>query len=219
MLRNMNTLRVLAVCGIIAPVLFTGLVVIVSYLRPGYNHMSQAISELGEVGAPNAIVQDVNFVLVGLLIIAFSFGLHRGIGEGRGSKVGPALIIIFGAVASVGGGLFRCDPGCVFESFVGVMHNLLGLTGFVAMILGTIIISRRLKKDSLWQSYSSYSIITGILAIIFLILFIMASNVFPEWRGLFQRLFVGVIFLWIEIMAIRLLLITNKLVPQDSHQN
>jgi len=102
MLRNMNTLRVLAVCGIIGPVLFTGLVVIISYLRPGYSHMSQAISELGEVGAPNAIVQDTNFILVGLLIIAFSFGLHRGISEGRGSKVGPALVIIFGAVAVYG---------------------------------------------------------------------------------------------------------------------
>src|SRR3990170_1860649 len=97
--------RLLAICGIIGPIFFTTVVVTLALLRPGYSHLAQAISELGEVGAPNAIVQDINFIMLGLLTLAFAFGLHRGIGARRGSKIGPALLAVFAVVAGVGNGL------------------------------------------------------------------------------------------------------------------
>lgn len=196
--------RLLAICGIIGPIFFTTVVVILGLLRPGYSHLAQAVSELGEVGAPNAIVQDINFIMLGLLTLAFAFGLHLGIGAGRGSKIGPALLAVFAVVAGVGNGLLPCDPGCKFVTLTGIMHNITGLTGFVAFIATALTIARRLREDSLWQRYSSYSLVTGVFAVLFLVLFILSSEFFPAWRGGFQRLFVGAMLLWIELMAIRL---------------
>ena len=83
--------KILAICGIIAPIIFAIIVIIAGFLRPDYSHLTDFVSELGAVGAPNAIIQRINFVLLGILIVAFTFGLHRGIGEGKGSIIGPLL--------------------------------------------------------------------------------------------------------------------------------
>ncbi len=57
--------RPLAVCGIIAPPLFASIIVVAGTLRQAYSHISQFISELGY--GPNAILQNLNFVLTGML--------------------------------------------------------------------------------------------------------------------------------------------------------
>ena len=113
---------------------------------------------------------------------------------------------VFGAVAGVGNGFLPCDPGCRPVSFVGLMHNVTGVTGFIAMIIAILIIARGLNKDDRWRAYRSYSLVTGVLAIFFLLAFMITSGVLPlrSWRGVPQRLFIGVVLLWIEVMAIRL---------------
>ena len=74
------------------PALFTAPVVYLGSLTPGYSQLTQAISDLGATGAPNAVIQDLNFLLLGVLILAFSAGLQKGIGDGRGSALGPFLM-------------------------------------------------------------------------------------------------------------------------------
>ena len=62
-----NSRKLYALSGIIAPLLFGGLLFVEGLLRPGYSHVTQAISELGQVGTPYAEIQDANFVLTGLM--------------------------------------------------------------------------------------------------------------------------------------------------------
>lgn len=101
----------LASSGVLGPILFTAIVIILGFLHPGYSHASQAVSELGAVGAPNAAAQAVNFLLLGLLTLAFAVGLHRGIGGGEGSKGGPALLAAFAISGGFGSAAFPCDLG------------------------------------------------------------------------------------------------------------
>ena len=144
-----SALSLLAICGIIGPILYTIVVITLGLLRPGYNHVTQFMSELGEVGAPNAtIMNTARFTLLGLLMTAFAFGLHRGISEGKGSKIGPALVAVSGA-GLVLSEIFPCDPGCVNESFVGITHEVFAMIAAFAMILALLTIYQRLRKDSL----------------------------------------------------------------------
>lgn len=212
------TLRLQAVCGIIAPVMFTTVLVTLGLLRPGYSHISQAGSELGEVGAPNAIIMDINFIVFGILIIVFAFGLHQGIGGGRGSKIGPSLLAVFGAVAGVGNGLFPCDPGCNFVTLTGTMHNVLGLTGFSALIGAALVLPRRLKIDGLWQGYRSYSLVSGLLMVLFLVAFMVFTGFLPSYRGAIQRLLVADFLLWIGVMAVRLFQVASQATLQAYSQ-
>lgn len=202
-IRPDSTQRLLAICGIVGPILYTIVLIIVGFLRPGYNHITQVMSELGEVGGPNAIVMNIaGFTLLGLLMIAFAFGLDRGISEGKGWKVGPALVALAGA-GFVVVGFFQCDPGCVIVSSTGVMHVVSAAVSGYAMIFANLIISLRLKNDSRWQGYWLYSVATCILTVVFSFLF--NSVVFESWIGALQRIALGIQLLWMEVMAIQLL--------------
>ncbi len=198
--------RFLAICGIIAPIIFIIIVMIASLLRPDYSHLINFVSELGAVGAPYAIIQRINFVLTGILIVAFTFGLHRGIGDGKGSIIGPLLVAIFG-LSAVMSGIFSTDiiqPG----SFSDIMHSMSSAIGSVAAIIAFFIISERLEKDILWRPYRTFSIVIAIVAIIVSVagVGILGAVGTP---GLGQRFFLAVLFLWIEVMAIRLFQISS----------
>jgi hypothetical membrane protein len=205
-------LRILALSGIAAPILFAILVIVGGIYYEGYSHVTQAISELGGAGAPNPLLQNINFFILGVLVIAFAFGLHRGISDGEGSKLGPILIGIFGLSSGVANAFLPCDPGCEFESFTGAMHNLTGLGGFIAACAGIILVRRRMKEDLNWKAYGGYSLVTGIVAVISLIAWIGVSKAagIDAVNGVLQRVFAGVVLLWIEVVAIQLFRLSRQ---------
>jgi len=83
---------VLALAGILGPILFTAVFVIQELFRRGeYSPMAEPVSAL-EAG-PGGWVQQVNFVGFGLLTIAFAVGLHRGMRPTRAGVVGPAILV------------------------------------------------------------------------------------------------------------------------------
>ena len=75
-----NIQKLLAFYAIIGPILLTVLIIVLGFFQLGYNHILQYISELGAVGAPNAIVMNVfGFILVGSSIFVFGFVLFFNI--------------------------------------------------------------------------------------------------------------------------------------------
>ncbi len=205
-----NASKALSLCGIIAPILFAILVVVGGLFYKGYSHATYAVSELGGVTARYPLIQNANFFVVGVLIMAFAVGLHRGLTDGRGSKVGPVLLGIFGALTVVQAFL-PLDPGGEWETATGSLHNVAGLGGFLAAISGIFAISRRLKGGNAWQSHRRYSIITGVAALAGLIAWIMISKGagIESVNGVLQRIFIGLILLWIGVMGTRLFKISR----------
>jgi len=74
-----GAVRLLALCGMTAPVLMLVLWTVASLMRPGYDQLSQYGSELGS--GPSAIIMNTNFVVTGLLIVAFSTSAQCGRGH------------------------------------------------------------------------------------------------------------------------------------------
>lgn len=194
-----KTLKLLAACGVIAPVLLTALWIVAGLIRPGYNHLTQYGSELG-VGS-NSILMNANFVLFGLLITPLALGLHKGINQGRGSRIGPALIVVVGATF-IGSGVFPASGG-----FSGAMHQAMGAIGGSAIIVAILAIWRRLNQDDRWNRYRSYSLASSLLALVTFILAIIVvlTDFLSPWDGAVQRIWGATWLLWIEITAIRLL--------------
>lgn len=201
-----RTLSVLAFCGIIGPIFYTIVLITLGLLRPGYSHITQSMSELGEVGGPNAIVMNtIGFPLLGLLLIAFAIGLHRGISEGKGSILGPSLVMLSG-VGLIGSGIFPCDQGCVDVTIISKIHSISATIAAFAMIFAAFAISYRVRNDHLWEDYHLYSLLTGVVTAIVA----SAYMVFEPWLGVFQRLSMSVSLLWIEVMAIQLLRLSHQ---------
>ena len=197
-----RTQRLLAICGIIGPIVYTIVLVTLGSLQPDYNHITQTMSELGAVDAPYAIVMNTaGLPLLGLLIIAFAIALNRGIRDGINSKIGPTLVAVSGA-ALVMTGIFPCDPGCVNVSIVGTLHSIFAMVAAFAMILALLSISQRLKKDRQWQGYTIYSLITLVVALSLSAVY--GLNILEPWSGALQRASMGVLLLWMEVVAIKL---------------
>ena len=195
--------RIFALCGIIAPILFTFLVIVASFLRTDYNQIYNFVSDLG-VG-PYAIIQNVNFVIFGFLVIVFSLGLRGGlpVSEGRALKAGIWLVTIFGL-----GVLFA---GVFSEDYLsGVPHNLVSATAFLTIIAAQLLIWKGLKNadNYIWGKYRTYSLISGLLSIVLLLVLRVAIG--GDYQGLAQRLFLAVPWIWIEVTGIKLYLMAKK---------
>ena len=77
--------KLLAAAGIVGPILFAIGFLAQGFLRTdfraGYNPLAQTISSL--TAGPDGWVQQVNFVVFGLLLIALAVGLHQGMRKAR----------------------------------------------------------------------------------------------------------------------------------------
>lgn len=197
----MNPNKAFAVCGIISPLLYLIMVIIGGSLIPGYSHITETVSELLVAGAPNRSLLATLMISSSVLGILFPIGLHRGINEGRGSKVGPAFLII-ASVLGIFTTYFPQDPGGPPVTFAGTVHVVLIIPMVILSLGAFIAFWRRLKSDSLWSGYDRYSLITFIVAIPLGV--ISAVSLDSAYVGLLERISVAVILQWGFVMAIKL---------------
>jgi hypothetical protein len=81
--------------GIIGPVLFTAAFLARGPFRRGeYDPLAEPVSAL-QTG-PTGWIQQLNFIVFGLLTIAFAIGLNRGLRPTRTGTVGPVLLFVSG---------------------------------------------------------------------------------------------------------------------------
>jgi hypothetical membrane protein len=196
-------LAILAICGILAPVLMVLKVIVLGALHPGYSHLSQTVSELGASGAPNAVASRVVSILAGLLIMAFAYGLYRGIIKGQGSPAGPILLVLFAGFAQIGTAVFPLDAAGQ-ETLNEALHGLLGTLGPIAFIIAAFALSKSFKSDPRWRGLGTYSSLTGILVIVAILINIVGGSVLTEWAGALQRLLIGLVQLYIFVLSVQL---------------
>lgn len=197
----------LAWAGIVGPVLFTATYMAQEAFRiDEYSPMAEPVSAL-EAG-PNGWVQQVNFVVFGLLTIGYAVGLHRGVRPTTAGVVGPALILVSGI------GLLLAAIFPLREDAAGVTydpggHVVAGVTFFLSSAVGLIVLSRRVARDPRWQSLATYTLAAGIVALAGFV--VTGTLVIPEtaplhdWAGLAQRLLIlAVLFPCRVTLALRL---------------
>lgn len=197
-----GTDRLLALGGMVGPVLFVVVIIVAGVLYEGYSHVSQAISELGGEGAEYGLLQSINFIAIGVFTLGFAWALARDLG---GSIVGPLLIAVFALSSSIANGLLPCDLGCEGQTTVGLLHNVTGITGFVAAIAGMLVLARRWRADPRWRSHVAFTRGAAFVALAGLIAFIGTKASDAEAiDGLVQRVFVTAILAWVFVTSVRL---------------
>jgi hypothetical membrane protein len=191
--------------GIVAPILFVLLVIVASLLRPDYSQFHNFVSDLG-VG-PHAIIQNANFVVFGLLSIGFAIGLRSGLpapGK-RALKACVWLVIIFGF-----GILFA---GVFPENYLsGGPHTTASAIAFLSIIAAQLLIWRGLRSEdnAVWGRYRTYSLISGSLSVILLVLLQVAISTSGTYQGVAQRAFLAVPWIWIEVTGLKLYSLIKK---------
>ncbi len=195
--------QIFALCGIVAPILFTLLVIIANFLRPDYSQIYNFVSDL--TAGPYAIIQRLNFVIFGILTIGFAFGLRIGLlaPQGRALKAGVWLVMIFG-LGVFFAGVFPVDY------LSRCPHDLVSSIAFLSIIAAQLLIWKGLKSadGTVWGRYRKYSLISGILSII--LLFVLRVAIGGNYQGIVQRAFLAVQWIWIEVTGLKLYFITKR---------
>jgi len=199
-------LRVGGTAGVVGPALFAVVFILHNIVRTDDDAIAEPVSALsiGEYGW----VQRLNFVVLGVLLLAFAAALHRGIASSRFGWVGPTLLSVAGAGLFVAAAfsLARDDSGAIYDpSF----HQVGGMMFFGGTALGLITLSRRLARATRWRNLSRYVLGAGIASMAGGVL--MNALAVPEDAplhgevGLIQRIIVlAIMFPALMVLAHRL---------------
>ena len=181
----MNLYQLLALCGMLSPIVYTAMWIIGGKLQPNYSHIKHDISSLFAVGAANKRLMQSFILVSSILLFLFYLGLHEGL-QDNGSIIGPYLFIIasiFGILIAL---FFPLDEGGEIITWGGKMHLTLVITMGLLTIAGMISLWFRLKTVPGWSDFAVYSLLSAISALILLII----SGIFIQgrYRGLLERL-------------------------------
>jgi hypothetical membrane protein len=193
--------------GIVGPILFTATYMAQELFRQDeYSPVAEPVSAL-EAG-PNGWVQQANFVVFGLLTLAFAVGLHRGVRPTRAGIVGPALFFVSG-IGLVLAAVFPLEEDAAGVTYDPGGHFVAGVMFFGTSAAALITVSRRLARDPRWQGLVMYVRVCGLLAIAgFVLLGVFAipdDAPLHDWAGLAQRIVIlAILFPARIVLALRL---------------
>jgi hypothetical protein len=185
-MKAMNILQILAICGMLSPIVYTAMWILGGILQSDYSHIRDDISSLFAVGAPNKRLMQSFIVVSSVLLFLFYLGLHAGINDGGGSIVGPVLFVTSSFLGMLVAFLFPLDEGGEIVTSRGKMHLILVMASGILTIAGMVALWFRLQAVSEWSAFATYSLISAISA---LVLFIIAGIfITSKYRGLLERL-------------------------------
>src|SRR3712207_1859972 len=201
--KRAGMIRAAAIGGMAGPVRFVGVLVVLTVVQ--YDLMLEiGWQPLGDpAGAwpsglalgPYGWIQVLNFVVSGLLLMLLAVGLHVGM-DGRGSRVGPGLLLMAGAAMALMG--FETDP--IFREGPRTLHGWIHDLAFALFILALLpsffFLWQRFRKaapSAPWRNHARYTLATGVIAALLISLPSVA-----------YYLFVVVVLAWMEVTAIRL---------------
>ncbi|WP_454790405.1 DUF998 domain-containing protein [Mycolicibacterium lutetiense] len=158
----------LLTAGVVAGLLLTAVSYTLAFTRPGFhlNRHANSMLVLGDWGW----IQSVDFVVSGLLLIAFGAGVWRVAAGARSGRVAAVCVALYGLLAGVVVGLNPTDPGFGFppgasQGFPGVeevstsakIHGVAGGLGFLAMTCGCFVLARYFARigDRAWAVLSA----------------------------------------------------------------
>jgi putative Mn2+ efflux pump MntP len=198
------------------PILFVFVFSLDGLLKPEY--LSQPISYL-ELGA-NGWIQSANFIVLGLLLIVFAFGLTQK--ANLPIKKVPMLIstvlLLLVGLAFINDGMFV--PAAPIES-PNIIHAVLHGIGFEVIFLSLpiayLLIGWQLRKIASWRIYGWYSIVSAFITVIPALFVIVSSFApassgaqSPSFVGLINRIFVIEALAWYVVTGVHMLTLIKR---------
>ena len=184
--------RPLLAAGVAIAPWFLAVSLIQALVRPGFDLSKHEVSLLlvGSTGW----VQTINFVVTGLLGIAYAIGVRRVLHPGKGGTWGPVLIGTYGALFLIAG-LFHPDPQLGFpsgapegvpatQSMPSNIHSLAFSALALVTVAACLVFARRLRADSA-RGWFVFSIVCAVAIAVFVA---VGSALMPNGHGGFPLL-------------------------------
>jgi len=181
----------LLAAGTAGGLVFTGVYLAEGATRAGYRALAQPISALSL--GPGGWVQQLNFIVFGLLVCASAAGWRAALAPGRGAVAFPALRVIAG-VGLLMDGLFAQDPSGGYPPGVpvgastvhGQLHTLFAMITITALAAGCFVLAARFAAEPAWRRWATFAAAAGVATIVFIAAF-GAAGAQGGLAGLWER--------------------------------
>jgi hypothetical membrane protein len=195
--------KTLLVCGILSSLLYVAIDGLAAVRYPDYHsYLSQAISELGAIGAPTKAMVDPLFLGYTILIIAFGVGVWASAQWNRALRVIGGLVIGIGAIGLITPPMNLRGTGNISGDLPHIV-----LTGVIVLFILSAIAAGASLYGRAWRRYSLATIatilvsggLTGVAARQ------LAAGHPTPWLGVAERINIGAYLLWVVALAFTLL--------------
>jgi hypothetical protein len=191
----------LALCGATGPLILVAMDLVAALTQPKYSLVHDSISALALTSV--GWIQTTGFMLIGLLIEAFTAGLFLNIKRRRGFGFGIALLAFFGFGMLVLG-VFHINAVGTPATFYSRIHITAAYSVLGLFPIALALMFSSIKNDPRWSALFPYTVIAAVFA-----LAVAAGRLFLPAGfsrfGLYERFMVLNAISWLEVFAIRLL--------------
>ena len=199
---NERAIRWLLFCGIAAFLVLTIFVTAAVLLAPDYSRWLEPISQLGAQGRPHAEVMNAGFIIIGLLISGFAYGLYCHLGRCILAKMVWLLL----AVSSIGIillGIFQADWKAlgVTGTLEGNLHTVFAQVTFIAFLTCMAIFTRLAYRNPSWRDFTRVSLAFFLANLVLLAL--LDAQVSWAGQGVLEFSFMGLSLVWLVAVSLR----------------
>lgn len=188
-----------AISGLASVILLWTTYFVMANRRPEYSFKYKAISELGSLDAPNLWLWNIlGYIIPGLLIALFSFGLYKYSAEKSSSKIPLYSLLLSGLFMSFSG-VFPADMDHR-KSTTTILHMIGSYGSYISFLFAAFAYPKIWNKNIQWLPIVKPTLICVWLTLIFGSWYLF----FPNIPSVGQRIVFFLYFLWITITAINL---------------
>ena len=203
---NDKKILIAAITGIVACISdFTVLIILGTYY-PYYNHFKNTMSALGASTSPVSGLISVLWIILGFLFIIFGMGLKIAFrNKGRAAQLASWSVILYGIGEGIGSGVFKADHIGKIFTLSAYIHNFLGAIGIISILVLPLFMLK-IIPGSEKRFFKLISWIVFGLCMVMMVLFTFRfsynqNSILAIYKGLWQRLFVLFIYIYLIIIA------------------
>ncbi len=218
MKRNPIYIRIASIACMLTMTLDVLLVGIMGTAVPGYDPVSQYISELGSPINPYARIVNAWWVVYSIPMLAFAYGLYLTLKNNRYGWLPPVLLGLDFLGNGMLTGIFSCDAGCTGASFSNTMHLVFSGMGIVSSSFTPLALYAVIRNNPRWNRVKTEMLIAGLLLFAGFVAmsYYEAGAIFNGWygfSGLIQRINMFIYYAFLFRLALHLRYGTSNHAP------
>lgn len=199
-LSKFSTGCIAALSGITGIVLFLSIITAVELTQHDHNRIRDTISTL--VHGPNGWIVTTGFFVFGFLFMVFVIRLYFMVNKTLSFKIGIISLGLVGLGFFILG-IFPAQEADTTLRLQDLIHNLTAAAMSGLFSLACFTLALGFIKDIRWKKLWLYTLITGFVILIFIVVTPVTS--YWGWEGLHERVLLICGLVWTMVIAVRLL--------------
>jgi len=196
----MIVIKILAVCGMLSPILYTIMWILGGLIVPNYSHLHKDISSLYAINAHKRWVFQSLMILTSAFLLVFFISTIWSLNDSGGSLAGPILLIIIGFMGFLVACFFPLNEGGEPTGWQGMGHVILVVGMGIVQIIAMFFLFFRLRYVADWNGLAIFTLTSAIVSLI--LVGIMSFFVGKPYMGLAERFMVNAYQIYYFVFAL-----------------